>query len=171
MILFTADQHYNHNRIRNYCQRPFASVQEMNQTLIDNHNSVVKQEDTIYMLGDFGFGNLEPILKRLNGKKVLLVGSHDKDTLKYKQYFDNIQHMITLKEKWGTITLCHYALRTWPKSHYNSWHIFGHSHGTLTPMGKSFDVGVDSHLFLPWSLAGIIQRMKVLPDNPGLVHK
>jgi calcineurin-like phosphoesterase family protein len=52
------------------------------------------------------------------------------------------------------ITLCHYALRVFNKSHHGSWHLYGHSHGTLPddPNSLSFDVGVDCHNYFPISL-------------------
>ena len=52
---FTSDQHYGHAMILEYCNRPFADVQTMNETLVDNHNAVVGKKDTVYHLGDFAF--------------------------------------------------------------------------------------------------------------------
>ena len=53
MIFFTSDTHFNHKAIISYCSRPFESVEEMNDRLIDNWNQVVKPSDTVYHLGDF----------------------------------------------------------------------------------------------------------------------
>ena len=53
MIFFTSDTHFNHKAIISYCSRPFESVEEMNDRLIDNWNQVVKPNDTVYHLGDF----------------------------------------------------------------------------------------------------------------------
>jgi len=173
-IFFTADTHFNHSNIIEFCNRPFSDVLEMNEILIQNWNKVIKKEDLIYHLGDFGFGELKHILDRLNGGIVLLVGSHDKDTLMYSDRFVEIYDILEispydLKEE-IFITLCHYAMRVWPKSHYNSWHLFGHSHNKLEPFGKSFDIGVDGHNFTPWSLDEIIEKMKKLPNNFNYVE-
>jgi hypothetical protein len=67
------------------------------------------------------------------------------------------------------ITLCHWCMRVWPKSHYNSWHLYGHSHGKLPSEGKSHDVGVDNNNFYPLSLIEITKIMKYKPDNFNLV--
>lgn len=85
-IWFTADQHFNHKNIIKYSKRPFKSVEEMNEGLIEKYNSVVNAEDDVYFLGDLGFFNnidttkydLKPIVSRLKGRKFLILGNHDK---------------------------------------------------------------------------------------------
>ncbi len=80
-IWFTSDTHYYHSNIIKYCNRPYKDVEEMNEALIRNFNAVVRPEDTVYHLGDFGFSHVDKlkyILSRLNGNKVLIYGNHDK---------------------------------------------------------------------------------------------
>lgn len=143
---YTADTHFNHRNIIKYCNRPFKDLHEMNETIIENINSVVKKYDNIYFIGDFGFGDCSEFFNRLNGKKILIIGSHDKDNLRLKWDFVK-PCMMTNRNIW----LSHYAHRVWPRSHYGTWHLFGHSHGKMEPWGKSFDAGVDCHNFFPWS--------------------
>lgn len=60
-----------------------------------------------------------------------------------------------LNDEYGNsryITLCHYSMRSWNKSHYASWCLFGHHHGSLEPYGLSFDVGVDCWNFTIWAI-------------------
>ena len=59
MIYFISDTHFYHKSIIPYCKRPFASIEEMNKKLIDNWNYTINDDDTIYFLGDFSFGNLK----------------------------------------------------------------------------------------------------------------
>src|SRR3954452_14523275 len=54
---FTADLHLGHANIIRYCDRPFADAGEMDAALLNNLNAVVRQEDTLYVLGDFCMGN------------------------------------------------------------------------------------------------------------------
>jgi len=78
---FTADTHFGHANIINYSNRPFATVEEMNETLIRSWNSTVSPEDCAYILGDFAYRSAKPIeeyLKRLNGEKHLLSGNHER---------------------------------------------------------------------------------------------
>lgn len=167
MLLFTADEHYLHKNIIKYCNRPFKSVEEMNEVLISNHNSKVKNGDLVIHDGDFCLGSREQaqdIIRRLNGKHVFLIGDHDKWLGKRKQW--DIQFYQIGQNQ---LIVCHYCLRTWPRSHYNSWHLFAHSHGRLEPIGKSWDIGVDNNDFYPLSENEIVEIMKARPDNPNIV--
>ena len=79
MIYFTADTHFGHYNVIRFCDRPFASAEEMDEAMIQNWNDRVTGNDTVYILGDMFFRstNAEGILKRLKGKKRLIVGNHD----------------------------------------------------------------------------------------------
>jgi len=185
MIHFTADLHLSHKKVILYQNRPFESVQDMNDALITYWNLKVDPDDLVYILGDFAFFGSRDILPRLNGKKILLPGDHDQDALNQARgFFLDIVPLINLSAKEGlpharellkqydlSITLCHWCMRVWRKSHYNSWHLYGHSHGRLEPIGKSWDVGVDNNNFMPLSLLDVIEIMKTRPDNPNLVKK
>jgi len=81
MIWLTSDTHFNHANIIRYSSRPFADVNEMNEALIARWNRVVQPLDTIYHLGDFGMGTPDAwpaIVARLNGRKLLVLGNHDR---------------------------------------------------------------------------------------------
>lgn len=75
-----SDTHFRHGRIIKYCNRPFHSVEEMNECLVRNWNAVVAPADTVYHLGDFGFGDLSEFRSRLNGDIHLIQGNHDSST-------------------------------------------------------------------------------------------
>jgi len=151
---FTSDCHFFHGNIIKYCNRPFANVQEMNETLIANWNSVVKIGDTVYNLGDFGFGNAEDLIainKRLNGYKHFIWGNHDKELQKYRSNlgFESTSFYKEIRIDTQKIILSHYAFKVWNGSHKSSWNLFGHSHHTL-PVdinALSMDVGVDGSDF------------------------
>jgi calcineurin-like phosphoesterase family protein len=172
MIFFIADTHFGHSNIIKYCNRPFVSIQKMDNALINNWNSKVKPKDLVYHLGDFSFGtNTGNIRKSLNGDIILIKGSHDKDAMKIYNAFKAVYDLKTISINKQDITLCHYAMRVWNKSHYNSWHLYGHSHGMLPPQGKSWDVGVDNNKFFPLSIDEIADIMKNRPDNFNLVKE
>lgn len=150
-----------------YCFRPFVSVEEMNETILNNINRVVQPNDTLYHLGDWSFdktrrsrtNNAEEFRDRVNCKVILITGNHDPhysggqardefvrifngcfDQLRIKA--DGFDHHGRQRE----IVLNHYAMRVWNKSHHGAWHCYGHSHYTLPddPNALSIDVGIDA---------------------------
>lgn len=95
---FTSDHHFGHKNILEYEKeaRPFSTIEEMHEALIERWNSVVNPNDIVYHLGDFCFGkkNIE-IAQRLNGKKKLVMGNHDTyPTADYLRYFDKLYGVI-----------------------------------------------------------------------------
>ena len=79
---FISDTHFNHKNIIAYQNRPFASVQEMNTTMIENWNRTVSRKDEVFFLGDLSFKQnkdaLRELIASLNGYKILLIGNHDR---------------------------------------------------------------------------------------------
>lgn len=160
MYYFTSDEHYGHEKIIEYCSRSYDSVEEMDEEIIRRHNSVVTGRDTVVHVGDFAWGNRNPIIlrDRLNGHHIFVRGSHDKCLLAYPGYA-NIRYMFEEKVYGQYIAACHYPMRSWPRSHYASFHVFGHVHGAVYEVagviqgacigGLSFDVGVDNNDFYP----------------------
>ncbi|MDI6814005.1 MAG: hypothetical protein QMD10_10760, partial [Desulfitobacteriaceae bacterium] len=75
-VHFTADQHFGHANIIKHCNRPFGTVTEMDEYLLEQWNSCVDENDTIYILGDLFFRNVvsaDAYLNRLHGKKHLII--------------------------------------------------------------------------------------------------
>ena len=80
MYYFTSDEHYGHNNIIKYCDRPFNNIQEMNKELIERSNSIVNENDILIHAGDFTLGNKEEAygyISKLKGRHIFLRGSHD----------------------------------------------------------------------------------------------
>ena len=168
MIFFTSDQHYSHHNVIKYCDRPFQNTDAMNHALISNHNEVVTPQDHTVHVGDFTLKNTpfaQSIIRQLNGSHTFLLGSHD-----YWMKKKGLQ-IWEKKVEASYIVACHYALHTWPRSHFNSWHVFGHSHGNLDLPGKRYDVGVDNNAFYPVSYSSLKEIMAGKGDNFNLVKK
>ena len=105
-LFFTADTHFNHTNILKFCNRPFNSVEQMNETLIDNWNRVVGKDDTVFHLGDFCLGGAAEwtkLLDRLNGKIYLILGNHDLKNIRqgFIQRFEHValQMFITVDKQ------------------------------------------------------------------------
>jgi calcineurin-like phosphoesterase family protein len=162
MIYFISDTHFNHTNILEYSNRPFSSIEEMDNKIINNWNNTISQNDTVYHLGDFCIGDPNRYLQKLNGNIIRLKGSHDKNI---QQPYILVIAPKNLLDEYGnqrTIVLCHYSMRSWPLSHYASWCLFGHHHNKLEPYGLSFDVGVDCWNYYPISLETVENKMKEL---------
>jgi len=79
-IFFSADCHFDHANIIKYCHRPFKTVEDMNNTIVDNWNKIVRSDDLVYHVGDFayrGHTNARVWESRLNGQIVHIRGNHD----------------------------------------------------------------------------------------------
>lgn len=161
----------------------FKTVEEMDEALITNWNSVVTKHDTVFILGDVSFHNklrTASILFSLNGNKTLIEGNHDRVDKNYNRAIRNafneiapykeIRPLLSDNTR-NKICMFHYPLLVWNKCHKGSWHLHGHSHGNLTyNNGKMYDVGVDNNNYYPVSLSQIETIMSRLPDFKPLDH-
>lgn len=81
MKWFLSDVHFNHKKVIEYCDRPYTSVEEMNNAIIDSWNKYINPTDEVYFIGDFGINKQEvfntDILNKLNGEKHIILGNHD----------------------------------------------------------------------------------------------
>lgn len=178
-VWFTSDLHLQH---KNICSattkwtdeenfRKFDTLEKMDQTIIDNINKCVSQNDSLFILGDLIFGDkfqIQNILNRIICKNIYLIfGNHDDIIQKteklrslFKGCYDNLEVIVNK----DVIFLSHYSHRVWKKSHKGNIHLYGHSHGGIDDYGKSMDVGIDSIYkrfgeYRPISYEEIIQIM------------
>jgi calcineurin-like phosphoesterase family protein len=173
MNFFTSDTHYGHANIIKYSSRPFSSVEEMNDALVKKINDKVGVDDCLWHLGDFAMGgsqNVKEFRDRINCRNInLILGNHDNiKVVTQGNLFNNIYDFHETKVEGRRIVLCHYALKVWNKSHHGSYHLYGHSHGTLPddPNSLSFDIGVDCHNLEPLSISEINKIMSTKTYKP-----
>lgn len=182
-VWFTSDNHFGHKNVIKYCKRPFDSVDEMDEILIDKWNMVVGHDDLIICCGDFSLTNpkrTNEILNKLNGNKVLIIGNHEKSVLSSKPNRDmfngGIYSLLNITvlddevvDEKQDIILCHYPMIVWDKSHRGSWQLFGHVHGMFDNDHKlspnQIDVGVDSNFFRPISYQEVKEKITIKNIN------
>ena len=174
MIWFTADFHLAHKNIIQYCQRPFANIEEMDTVILDNFSERVEPGDTLYFLGDLTFkANVATqFFERFKDIQIhFIIGNHDSTEVieLARKYCVNVAHLKDVTINNQAITLCHYAMRVWNKSHYNAWQLYGHSHGKLASVGKQHDVGVDNNIFTPISFEKLVKIMKGKANNVNYI--
>lgn len=175
---FSSDIHFGHANIIKYCDRPFASVDEMDEAIIERHNSVVKPGDTWYFLGDLSFckdhEKTRKLLLRMNGIKAWIPGNHDDPFavlttgMGVKEGLYEIKHLSR-----RPITLCHFPMLSWNQSHRGAIQLHGHVHSKvpfLDPAIRRMDVGVDGHNFYPWEWEEIRSLMQKIPVKEQSKH-
>lgn len=177
---FTADEHLGHANkaggIIAMCNRPFVTLEEMEEELIARHNSVVKPGDTVIHVGDMFWrkwttAQCIAYMSRLNGMHEYVNGNHEEafnrpDSAALKRMFVSIRDVRMVKVGKQLIWVSHYAHRVWPKSHQGSYHVYGHTHGVLPGYRRSMDVGVDANNFTPVSFEQLDEYMKNLGTLP-----
>lgn len=159
-----ADSHYHHKNIIDYCKRPFSSVEEMNEVMIDNWNKTVGKYDKGIILGDFALCVKDKIIEigqRLNGKKTIILGNHDRasERVYYEAGFSCVVKYPILVEDF-------FLLSHEPKfqSIDATWaNIYGHVHNDpkyLDCTSNSFCVSAERLNYTPISFDEIYERMK-----------
>ena len=140
-ILFTSDLHFGHENVIRFDNRPFNTVEEMDEEMIKRWNAKVGKGDIVYVLGDFiwkaATNEAVSIIRRLNGQIILIKGNHDrflhnaaaKKALAGIKDYDDI--CVTLED--GTTRRCilsHYFIPFYNGHRYQAIHLHGHSHFT-----------------------------------------
>lgn len=137
---FTSDLHFGHANALRFDNRPWDTIEEMNEALIENWNQKVGKNDLVFIIGDFLWKSDEAaldILKRLNGRLVLICGNHDKFVKKpeFLQYFEAVKDYDDIKVglKSGEnkrCILCHYFMPMYNGHYRGAILLHGHSHDT-----------------------------------------
>ncbi|MAJ46517.1 MAG: hypothetical protein CBC35_04325 [Planctomycetes bacterium TMED75] len=178
-IFVTSDTHFGEEVICRRFGRDFATVEAMNDHLIDQINDVVGPDDILFHLGDF-VGDVESsrsqiaesIRDRIQCRRIILIrGNHDPHSKqRFDRLFDSVHDILSFKFDMGTadaspvrLVLSHYPLRVWQGRHDGSLHLYGHTHGTIEEVGRSTDVGVDSWGLRPQSLGAMVDRLQKRP--------
>lgn len=169
MIYYTADPHLGHKNIIGLCNRPFADVEEMNETIIANWRGIVRPEDDIYILGDLMYRNETPpikLLERLTGHLHLIRGNHDhfiKKDPECKKFFDSVDDLLSISDEGRRVILCHYPIAEWEGFYHGAYHLYGHIHNgdcgakrIMEQIPRSYNVGMDCLNFVPMTLTQII---------------
>ena len=166
MIYFTSDLHLGDNGLIFIKQRPFETVEEMNETLINNYNAIVSDDDTVYILGDLcnrvNIDTANKLISRMKGRKYLLRGNHDKHY--DPELFVGIKDILKTTFEEVPFVLMHYPLLAWPRMNSGSIQLHGHMHGNKDYNLQNrengirrFDVGISANDYKPVSLDAIFE--------------
>lgn len=164
---FISDTHFNHTNILRFeddngdrIRGQFDSIQDMNETIIANWNSVVKDGDLVYHLGDVFFGAVEEyheINSRLNGRKRLIVGNHDGIVgIVQRKFFQKIQMWRMFPEH--GILLTHVPVHESTLFKKSLTNVHGHIHQNCSPTEYHINVSVEVRDYTPVHLDELANR-------------
>lgn len=180
---YTSDLHFSHKNIIKYCDRPFRDIHEMNEALIQNYNSVVKENDNVLFVGDVFFCPHDSMIRekmtRLNGNKYLVIGNHDKSPNKMLDFgFKWVEKEIVIQINNRTCRVNHYPYAkveedVYPEIKFKDKYshlrpkyiegeilIHGHTHSKYKVFENSINVGVDCWDMFPASKEQIEDLVK-----------
>lgn len=181
MIFITSDTHFGHSNIcvgtsawsdKSGC-RPFNTVEEHDKVILDNINSAVKEDDILYLLGDFTVGTKSGSLKldkadayvyyrnQIRCKNIIYIrGNHSlsRDKLQIINVFSYVNDYYELKYKGRLIVMFHYPIHSWNSMSNGSYHLFGHEHSGRI-RGRSRDIGVDGNNYQPYNLDDVVNLL------------
>lgn len=178
MNYYIADIHLGHKNCIEFDNRPFRTVEEMDEMIITNWNAVVRDTDDVYIVGDFCYRSTRtPIwyLKRLKGRKHLIIGNHDGNLLKDEavmKEFVSVDKMTYLKDGEYTVTLCHFPLAEWNRYYRGAWHIYGHIHAHtkgcyhfLKDEDRALNAGCMINNYMPVTIEQLIENNRQFRKN------
>lgn len=132
---YISDWHYGHANILAFDNRPFKSLDEMNEALVGRWNNVVSDGDIVYVLGDMFWCNMETaisVLDKLNGQKFLIKGNHDRcNDNRFKKKFVKVTEYLEVEDGDKKIVLCHYPIPCFKNHFYGWYHLYGHVHNSF----------------------------------------
>lgn len=169
-IFVTSDLHFNHNKDFIYKDRGFSSIEEHDEKLIENWNSLISKDDLVYILGDLMLGDYQEgmkKLKRLNGKFFIILGNHDTSTREGFYYtLDNlveVAYATRMKKNGYNFYLSHYPTITTnlneTKLKAMTLNLHGHTHSKQIFEGDCpfrYNVALDAHNMYPVRIEQII---------------
>ena len=161
-VYFSSDQHFGHATARRFYRRPFGTVAEMDQQMIERWNAVVQpgNSDEVWLLGDFAVRQSSErvafLLNTLNGRKHLIIGNNDDAVVSGCGGWQSAQPYAEITLGATRLVLCHYPFRSWRNKAKGAINLHGHSHGKSKSLPRQFDVGVDVWDFRPVSLEQLL---------------
>lgn len=145
MNYYISDLHWGHKNVLNFDSRPFENIDEMRDKMIENWNKTVTDNDDVYILGDCVWKNSEwENIHRLNGRKHLILGNHDRISAEAKSCFVSIDSYKEIKDNGYHVVLCHFPIASFNRAHHGAVHLYGHIHnswesGILKSVAQAFE--------------------------------
>jgi calcineurin-like phosphoesterase family protein len=159
---FISDTHFGHKNIIKLADRPFSSVEEMDNKMVENWNDTVDEWDDVWFLGDFCWEKDSglKIFNTLKGRKHLIYGNHEKPALTFSWYSKQSDYIGFIEDV--RFHLYHYPIHEWDGFYRNTIHLHGHVHGNQKYAGSKnmMNVSVENIGYTPISLDEVLARTR-----------
>lgn len=166
---YISDIHLYQESVIKESQRPYSSIKEMHDDFIVKWNKKVDKNDIVYIVGDVASPSTEReimdvvnILKLLKGNKILIIGNHDRESiknLKFKKCFMEVKEYARVYDSGKKVVMFHYPMESWEGSKKGVIHIHGHIHKEPIAFKENrYNVGADVQGFEPKTLMEIMQN-------------
>src|SRR5262249_3736186 len=137
-IYVTSDHHFGHTAARTFYRRPFGSLSDMDQAMIERWNDTVEPADEVWHMGDFAVrqsaDRVQSLLQALHGRIHLLIGNNDSAAVTGSSGWASVHEYAELVVGGVRLVMCHYPFRTWRDMTKGAINLHGHSHGRLKPL-------------------------------------
>lgn len=165
---FISDTHFGHANILKLGKgRPFASITEHDEAIIQRWNDRIAPGDDVWHLGDVFYRaqseHVGEVFSRLKGVKRLISGNHDNDATMRLPWAE-VTNYAKIKVGAYNVVLFHYPIREWDQFWRHTYHLHGHVHGTHAATRRSCDVAVDKWDFTPVQFPTLLNYMRTQPD-------
>lgn len=178
MNFYTADTHFSfkEDKIIKREFRPFKNLEEMNTKIIEIWNSQVREDDVVYVLGDFvnynyfdnEYEQKFKLVKKIKAKVILVLGNgegrilnndFDNNFDEFKKYLLSLGFFNVYKKTKVKIGKNEWLLTHKPEDcdKTNEFNLFGHVHKSVFVKKYGFNVGVDNHYFRLFSEEDVLE--------------
>lgn len=188
-FFFTADPHFLHANINRLAGRPFASVEEATEAMVERWCERVTDRDDVIVLGDACMGPIREsieVVRALPGNKHLVPGNHDRVSALYRgspakkaewrDLYGGVFHVLPEHvERFPigadlSVDLCHFPyegdshgedryVEARPKDE-GRWLVHGHVHEAWKVRGRQVNVGVDVWDYAPVSETELVEVIR-----------
>ncbi len=182
MNLYIADTHFGHNNVIRFDHRPFSDIDEMDNVMIHLWNDRVRNDDHVYIIGDFSYRGTKSAswyLKRLKGIKHLVTGNHDFTLMKderAKSYFESIRQIEYVEDTYNgeniSVVLCHYPILEWQNMRRGAYHIYGHIHNNtdntyqiISQFDHALNAGAAINNYTPVSFRELVENNRQFQEK------
>lgn len=171
MIYIVSDHHFYHENIIGFSDRPYSDVHQMNKSMIDKWNHIIKDNDLVIHLGDFSFASFDitaNVLSLLKGHKILVKGNHDRSSGWMRRIgFDRVYKSLSFQNtRYGKLLMIHDPSKAVGVEEKYDFVLHGHTHLIDVKNEKYINCCVEKTNYEPVAIKQLIDGAK----NNGTVQ-